>query len=110
MAAAVFTTNVATRSHLEGDRWLVTGTITNDTGDSAAGGVLYPVAQLDATSIDRLLLFGTSIATTHVYWIKSTGKIDHFVEDSITGKEAVAGAAALDASTFAFVAVIRKAA
>lgn len=110
MAAATFTTTVASRSHLQGDRWLVTGTITNDTGDDAAGGTLYPIAQLDATSVDRLVLFGTSIIQTHAYWIKSSGKIAFFHEDDTTGSETAVGAAALAASTIPFIAVIRKAA
>jgi len=110
MAAATFTTNISHRSQLAGDRWLVTGTITNDTGDSTTSGVLYPVAQLDATTIDRLLITSTSVIRTHAWWDKSSGKIEHFIEDGTTGDEAEVGAAALGAQTMSFIAIIRKAA
>jgi hypothetical protein len=110
MAAVVFTTNVAKRRHLSGDYWLLTGWINTDTGDDAAGGQAYAVTQLDATTIERLVLFGTSVVRTHATWIKSTGKIAFFKEDGTSGIEAAVGAAALDAQTVPFLAVIRKAA
>jgi hypothetical protein len=111
MAAITYTTKVSNRTHLGGDRWLVTGTITIPGTDvDASGGTLYPIAQLDATTVDRMLVLGTSIIRTHAFWIKSTGKIAWFIEHGTTGDDAAVGAAAPGAQSAAFIAIIRKAA
>lgn len=111
MAAAVLTYNLdnADRIQLGGNQWLVTGEITADTGDYAAGGVAVTAANFNATTIDRLILGGTSILGTHVYWVKSTLKIKVFKEDAISGVEAEHAASALTAQTWPFIAVVRKA-
>lgn len=109
MAAVVFTTDIRARIQLKGDKFLVLGYITNDTGDDAAGGQAYAVTQLDLTTIDSLILGGTSIVRTHSNWIKSTGKIQTFLEDGTSGIEAAVGAAALTAKTTPFVAIGSKA-
>src|SRR5258708_30055888 len=103
-----FTTNIATRTKLRGDRWLITGTITNDTGTQAAGGTAYdPVAQLQLTTLERLLLGASSVILVRSFWVKSTGKIQQFIES--TGTELDVGAAAATASSFPFIAIGHKA-
>jgi hypothetical protein len=112
MAAAVFTYNLdnADRIQLGGNQWLVTGEITSDTGDYAAGGVAIAASSLNADTIDRLIVGKTSIIKTSAYWIKSTGKLKIFLEDVISGIEAEHAASALTAQSIPFIAVVRKAA
>jgi len=106
--ATAFAANIATRTKLRGDRWLLTGTITNDTGTQAAGGVAFdPVAGLGLTTLDRLLLGPSSVILNRSFWIKSTGKIQQFIES--TGTELDVGAAAATASTYPFIAIGHKA-
>jgi hypothetical protein len=111
MAAAVLTYNLdqADKVHLGGDRYLVTGDITTDTGDYASGGVAVTAASFGLDTIDRLLVGKPSIVATSVYWIKSTLKLKIFLENSISGIEAEHGVSALTASTIPFVVVGRKA-
>ena len=112
MAAAVLTYNLdnADRIQLGGNQWLVTGEITSDTGDYAAGGLTIAASSLNADTIDRLIVGKTSIVKTSAYYVKSTGKIKIFLEDAISGIEAEHAASALTAQSIPFIAVVRKAA
>ena len=112
MAAAVLTYNLdqPDKIHLGGGRYLVTGEITNDTGDYAAGGVAVTAASFGLDTIERLIVGKPSIVRTSAYFVKSTLKIKIFLEDVISGIEAEIGAVALTASSTPFIAVGKKAA
>src|SRR5688572_12263625 len=111
MAAVVVTTNLdqADKVHLGGDRWLVTGEWTYDTGDYATNGLAVTAASLGLDSIDRLLVGHSSILGVDAYWIKSTGKVKFF-KDDIAGVSAEHAASAMTAQSVPFIAVGRKAA
>ena len=111
MAAAVLTYNIdnADRVHLGGNQWLVTGEITTDTGDYAAGGLAIAASSLNADTIDRLIVGHSSILGVDPYWVKSTLKIKIFKDDA-GGISAEHAASALTAQSWPFIAVVRKAA
>ncbi len=112
MAAAVLTFNLdqPDKVHLGGGRYLVSGEITTDTGDYATNGLAVTAANFGGDTIERVLLGGSSIGRTHVYFVKSTLKIKVFLEDGTTGIEAEHGASALTAQSWPFIAVVKKAA
>lgn len=112
MAAAVLTFNLdqPDKVHLGGGRYLVTGEVTTDTGDYAAGGLAVTAANFAGDTIERILFGGSSIVRTHAYFVKSTLKIKVFLEDSISGIEAEHAASALTAQSWPFIAVVKKAA
>ncbi len=112
MAAPVLTYNLdqPDKVHLGGDRYLVTGEITTDTGDYAAGGTAVTAASFGLDTIDRLIVGKPSIVRTSAYFVKSTLKIKLFIEDGTTGIEAEHPTSALTAASIPFVAVGRKAA
>lgn len=111
MPAAVLTYNLdqPDKIHASGDVYIVTGEITFDTGDYAAGGLAITAASLGLDSVQRLLVGKTSIIRTSAYWLKSTGKLKIFLQDSISGIEAEHAASALTAQSIPFIAVGRKA-
>lgn len=96
--------------HLGGNRYLVTGEITTDTGDYASNGIALTASNFLLDSFDRVIVGKPSIIRTSAYWVKSTGKLKIFVEDAISGIEAEHPASALTAQSIPFVIVGRKAA
>lgn len=98
------------RVQLAGDRWLVSGEFVTDTGDYVTNGIAIAASLLNADTIERLIVGKPSIVRTSAYWIKSTGKIKIFLEDTISGIEAEHAASALTAQSIPFIAVVRKAA
>jgi hypothetical protein len=115
MAAAALTYNLDQPDliHLEGDDYLVTGTITTDTGDYAAGGLAIVPSTFGLDTYETFILGPSSIATIHTYFIPGAsyilGKIKLFKEDGTTGIEAEHAASALTAQTWPFIAIGRKA-
>lgn len=112
MAAVALTYNLdqADRIHLGGNAWLVSGTVTTDTGDYAAGGFALNATNLGVDSIDRVIVGKSTLATVHAYWVKSTQKVFVLEDDAISGIPAEHATGAMDAQTIPFIAVVRKAA
>lgn len=111
MPAVAVTYNIdqPSRIHLRGDRYLITGEVTLDTGDYAAGGFALNATNLGVDVVERVLVGKPSIVRTSAYWIKSTSKVKVFLEDVITGIEAEHAASALTAQSIPFIAVVRDA-
>jgi hypothetical protein len=115
MTALAYTVNLdyPTPLHLEGDKYLVTGTVTGDTGDYAADGTAFVPSQFGLDTYESLIFDHSSLATIHVFFnlgaSYALGKLKLFVEDSIEGIEAEHGDTAATAQTIGFIAVGRKA-
>lgn len=111
MAAAVLTTNLgqADKVHLGGGKYLITGTITSDTGDYATGGLAVTAATFALDRLDTLFVATSSIISTRPYFDKANLKIKVFKEDGISGIEVEHAASALSAQVWPYIAIGFKA-
>jgi len=95
---------------ISGDRYVVSGHFTYDTGTYVAGGAAIAASSLRLDSIDRLVLGGSSIGNHRQYWVKSTGKVMTFHKLTANFLPTEHTAVAMTAQTVPFIAFGRKAA
>lgn len=102
--------------HISGDVYVITGSITYDTGVYVTGGDLmtdtaaHTLANFRLNSVDRLVLDGGSIGNLRHVWVKSTGAIKSFHKLTANFLPVEHAASAMTAQTFGFIAFGRLAA